>query len=94
MDHVGPTLPPTRTRCKSAREVLFMQNRFGLQKVADGSIGERFIILLEAAGKDAARSKPMSESDVRSALHKMGNSDAAIASMFERARNISSEEPH
>jgi hypothetical protein len=71
-----------------------MQNRFGLQKVADGSMGERFVILLEAAGKDAACSKPMSESDVRSALHKMGNSDAAIASMFERARNISSEEPH
>jgi hypothetical protein len=71
-----------------------MQNRFWLRRVADGSMGERFIILLEAAGKDAASSKPMSESGVRSALHKMGNSDAAIASMFERARNISSEEPH
>jgi hypothetical protein len=64
-----------------------MQNRFWLQKVADGSTGERFIIKLEADAKPADCSKPLSASDARLALHKLGNSDAAIASMFERARS-------
>jgi hypothetical protein len=69
-----------------------MQTHFGLQKVADGSTGERFIILLEGYGKDADCSKPLSASDARTALHKLGNSDAVIESMFDRARNVSSEE--
>jgi hypothetical protein len=54
-------------------------------------MGERFIILREAPGEDADCSKPLSESDARSALHKMGNPDAAIESMFERARDVSGE---
>jgi hypothetical protein len=74
--------------------VLFMQNRFCLQKVADGSTGERFIILLEApAGGDADCSRPMSASDARTALHKLGTSHAVIESMFDRARNPSREDP-
>jgi hypothetical protein len=68
-----------------------MQSRFWLQKVTDGSMGERFIILLEAdAGREADCSKPMSAPDARTALHKLGTSDAVIESMFDRARNASS----
>lgn len=69
------------------------QNRFWLQKVADGSRGERFIIQLEAdAGREADCSKPMSASDARTALHKLGTSNAVIESMFDRARNASRED--
>jgi hypothetical protein len=77
--------------------VALMQNRFWLQKVADGSIGERFIIQLEAdadAGREADCSRPMSASDARTALHKLGTSDAVIESMFDRARNASREDTH
>ena len=70
-----------------------MQNRFGLQKVADGSMGERFIISIEGTGLVAESSKPLSASDARRALHKMGNSDAIIDAMFDRARNVASEGP-
>jgi hypothetical protein len=64
-----------------------MKNRFWLQKVADGSRGERFVIHLEAdAGKSADCSRPMSECDAKTALHKLGTSDAVIESMFEHAR--------
>lgn len=81
--------------CESRRTVLFMQNRFWLQKVTDGSMGERFIILLEAdAGREADCSKPMSAPDARTALHKLGTSDAVIESMFDRARNASREDTH
>jgi hypothetical protein len=63
---------------------------FGLQKIADGSTGERLVHHpTRSCRQDAGCSKPMSESDTRSALHKMGNSDAAIASMFERAPFLS-----
>lgn len=87
------SLPPTRPGCESRRTVLFMENRFRLQKVADGSTGERFIILLEAAaGRDADCSRPMSASDARTALHKLGTSHAVIESMFDRARNASRED--
>jgi hypothetical protein len=64
-----------------------MQNRFRLQKVADGSTGERFIIHVEAdAGKSADCSRPMSACDAKTALHKLGTSEAVIECMFARAR--------
>jgi hypothetical protein len=57
--------------------------------------GERFIIQLEAdAGREADCSKPMSASDARTALHKLGTSNAVIESMFDRARNASREDTH
>ena len=62
-----------------------MQNRLSLQKAADGDAGERFIIVLES-GVEAYESKPMPASFARLALHKLGSSDAAIASMMRRAR--------
>lgn len=55
-----------------------MQGGFRLQKVVDHR-GERFIILVEGA----EQSKPLTESDARIALHKMGNSSAAIESMVD-----------
>jgi hypothetical protein len=89
------SLPPAYPGCESRRTVLFMQNRFWLQKVADGGMGERFIILLEAdAGRETDCSKPMSAPDARTALHKLGTSDAVIESMFDRARNASREDTH
>jgi hypothetical protein len=64
-----------------------MQNRFLLQKVTDSSRGERFIIKLDTDASGAECSKPLSAADARLALHKLGNSDTVIASMFDRARN-------
>jgi hypothetical protein len=70
-----------------------MQDRFGLQKVADTRMGERFIVvLIEGTGRVAESSKPLSASDARRVLHKMGHSDAVIEAMFDRAREVSSEE--
>jgi hypothetical protein len=63
-----------------------MQDRFGLQKVAAGRMGERFIVLVEGPGRVAESSKPLSASDARRALHKMGISDESIDAMFDRAR--------
>ena len=64
-----------------------MQNRFWLQKVANGSRGERFIIHVEAnSDKSADSSMPMSACDAKTALHKLGMPDAVIESMFDRAR--------
>jgi hypothetical protein len=69
-----------------------MENRFCLQKVADGREGERFIILVESEADRAADcSKPLSGSHARTALHKLGNSDAVIDSLFDRARNAGRE---
>jgi hypothetical protein len=80
-------------RCgRSRRAVLAMPDRFGLQKVVDGRMGERFIIvLLEGTGRVAESSKPLSASDARRALHKMGHSDAIIDAMFDRAREERSD---
>jgi len=63
-----------------------MQDRFGLQKVADGSRGERFIILIEGVGRFTESSKPLTESDARTVLHKMGHPAAVIESMVDRAK--------
>ena len=66
-----------------------MQNRFWLHKVADSRGEERFIILSNPeAGKDADCSRPMSAGDAKTALHKLGTSDAVIEFMFDRAREV------
>jgi hypothetical protein len=65
-----------------------MQASIRLLKVVDHR-GERFIILVE--GDD--QSKPLTESDARIALHKMGNSPAVIESLFDHARSVFNEEP-
>ena len=59
---------------------------FRLQKVADSSRGERFVILVDGAGRFAEASKPLTESDTRKVLHKLGHSDAVIESMIDGAR--------
>jgi hypothetical protein len=69
-----------------------MRNRYSLQKATDGSRGERFIIVLEDDGHEADRSRPMSESEARLALHKLGSPDTAITSMLDQARGVSDEE--
>ncbi len=69
-----------------------MLNRFSLLKVADGSLGERFIIVLENDAQ-SYQSKPMLESHARLALHKLGSSETAIASMVDLARKGSDGEP-
>ena len=69
-----------------------MQDKFELQKVAAGRMGERFIVvLIEGTGRVAESSKPLSASDARRALHKMGHSDAVIDAMFDRAREERSD---
>ena len=70
-----------------------MPDLLALQKVAESSTGELFVILVEGAGAVAESSNPLSESDARTALHKLGNSDAVIDSMFDRARQVFNEEP-
>ena len=68
-----------------------MQDHVRLQKVADSEGGDRFIILMEDADKCAAWSKPLTESEARTALDKMGNSAAVVEAMFDRAREVSTE---
>lgn len=63
-----------------------MQDHFELQKVADGSRGERFIILIEGVGRFTESSKPLTESDSRRVLHKMGYPAADIEAMVDRAK--------
>jgi hypothetical protein len=63
-----------------------MQDHFELQKVADGSRGERFIILIEGVGRFTESSKPLTESDSRRILHKLGHPAAVIESMVDRAK--------
>lgn len=63
-----------------------MQNHFSLQKVADGNVGERFVIQMEN-GSEAYESKPMPASHVRLALHKLGTSEDTIEAMMKRARD-------
>ena len=63
-----------------------MQNHYSLQKVADGNVDERFVIVMEN-GAEAYESKPMPASHARLALHKLGSSEAAIESMMKRARS-------
>jgi hypothetical protein len=70
-------------------EPLLRKKNMQLQKVVDDT-GERFIILVEGAD----RSKPLTESEARIALRKMGNSPAVIQSMFDHARNVFCAEPH
>ena len=67
-------------------------NCYSLQKTANGSRGERFIIVLEDGGHEADRSRPMSESEARLALHKLGAPDTAITSMLNEARGVSDDE--
>ena len=61
-------------------------DRFGLQKVTDCSRGERFTVSIEGAGRFPESSKPMTESDSRRVLHKMGQAAGAIESMVVRAK--------
>ena len=63
-----------------------MQDHFELQKVADISRGERFIIHIEGVGRFTESSKPLTESDSRRVLHKMGHPAAVIESMIDRAK--------
>ena len=63
-----------------------MRDHFELQKVADGSRGERFIILIEGVGRFSESSKPLTESDSRRVLHKMGHPAAVIEAMVDRAK--------
>ncbi len=49
-----------------------MQDHFELQKVANGSRGERFIILIEGVGRFSESSKPLTESDSRTVLQQDG----------------------
>ena len=66
-----------------------MQSRFALRRVADGQLGERFVMVLEAAGgKYSDASKPLSAPHARLALHKLGTSDAVIDTLFQRARDL------
>ena len=71
-----------------------MQNHFSLHRVADGDIGERFVIVMENGGTAAYESKPMPASHAQLALHKLGTSDAAIASMIEDARRQAGDDRH
>lgn len=59
---------------------------FRLQKVADDSRGERFVVLIDGVGRFAEASKPLTESGVRKVLHKLKYSDAVIEAMIDRAR--------
>ena len=59
---------------------------FRLQRVSDSSRGERFVILVDGAGRFAEASKPLTESDTRKVLHKLGLTAAVIESMIDRAR--------
>jgi len=63
-----------------------MQDHFELQQVPDGSRGERFIIHIEGVGRFTECSKPLTESDARRVLHKMGHPAAVIESMVDRAK--------
>jgi hypothetical protein len=70
-----------------------MQSRFALRRVADGQLGERFVIVLEAAdGNHGDASKPLSAPHARLALHKLGTSDAVIDSLFQHARDLPDDE--
>jgi hypothetical protein len=64
---------------------------FGLEKVADGSLGERYIIRVEGGGRFAETSKPLSEFDSRKVLHKTGHSAAVIEAMIRRAKAAQSK---
>ena len=70
-----------------------MENHFSLHRVTDGDIGERFVIVMEN-GAAAYESKPMPASHAQLALHKLGNSDAAIESMIEHARREAGDDRH
>lgn len=59
---------------------------FELRKVADGSRGELFVILVKGVGTFAESSRPLSESASRNALHKLGYPAACIQSMLDQAR--------
>jgi hypothetical protein len=76
---------------ESANCPIKMPDQFGLQRVLDGSTGQRFILMIKGAGKVTECSKPLTEAHARSALHKMGNSVAAITALFDGARKVSSD---
>ena len=83
------TLRPKRDRRRMLRAP-GGSDRFGLQKVTDGSRGERFTISVEGVGRFPESSKPLTESDSRKVLHKMGHAGDAIERMVARARGTDS----
>lgn len=61
-------------------------DHFDLQRAGDGSRGERFTISIEGVGRFPESSKPLTESDARRVLHKMGHAAGAIDGMVARAK--------
>ena len=59
------------------------------KRSTDGSRGERFIILIEGVGRFTESSKPLTESDARRVLHKMGHLAAVSEAMVYRAKGPS-----
>ena len=82
--HSGMAVVPLRPELDRRRAT--RDPDFRLQRVADSSGGERFVILVDGVGRFAEASKPLTESDTRKVLHKLGHSAAVIESMIDRAR--------
>ena len=72
-------------RPKLDRRRVTRDPHFRMQPIAS-SRGERFIILVEGTGRYAESSKPLTESDSRKVLHKLGHPGAVIESMVGRAK--------
>ncbi len=73
-------------RPKLDRRRVTRDPHFALQKAADSSRGERFVILIDGVGQYPESSKPLTESDARKVLHKMGHAAAVIEAMVGRAK--------
>jgi hypothetical protein len=74
------------TRQKVDRRRVTRDPQIGLQKIPDSGRGERYVILIDGAGRYAEPSKPLTEADSRKVLHKMGHTAAVIESMIGRAK--------
>jgi len=79
---------PVTSRPAVDRRRVTRDPNFRLQRVADTGRGERFVILIDGVGRYAESSKPLSESDARRVLHKMGHSAAVIELMVVRAKGL------
>ncbi len=77
---------PVTSRPAIDRRRVVRDPNFGLKRVADTSRGERFVILIDGAGRYAEESKPLTESDARRVLHKMGHPATVIELMVGRAK--------
>lgn len=86
--HSGMAVVPLRPEFDRRRAT--RDPDFRLQKVEDSSRGERFVILVDGVGRFGEASKPLTETDTRRALHKLGHSAAVIESMIGRARAVQS----